>query len=434
MSAPLVERLFAAAVKHPLLTLLALFLIPAAIQHFSVLYESVNYPGVCEKDYIQDYGMIAALRAGVDPYLPIPELVERFIPQCSHVPLNSHPSPHPISMAILIAPLAGIIPYSQSYAIWACVETAALFLALYFLARIPEKMPPPEAVALALIALLSAFTSYDDIFLGQVNFTLLAMFAAGIYFLKKNELLSGLIFGAAIAIKFFGWPVALILLLKRKWRACGGLLCGFAAVQLISLAAAGWETIRHYYQEVVPLLSNYYASCGLNQSLHTLPQHLFGGYTQHCYHWLDDGALTLPLFDSPALLAATSVKLPILISIIVLYLTVRTRRIEDALIPTICFSVVASPVVWGHAGVLTYIVIASVFSHWQTLRRSPLAVLLLMLWICGVFVIPTFVPGSSERDMLAALHNLTVSLAALSAVSLALWLGRSSIVDRPLSG
>ena len=422
MRATIFRRLFADIATHPFLTLLTVVLIPVALQHFIVLCLSTNYPIICEKDYIQDYAMIAALREGADPYAPIPVLVERFVPQCKHVPLNMHPSPHPISMAALTSPLAGIISYRASYALWGLIEGCALLFAIFFLARIPAQKPSVADVLLGFMVTVSAFTTYDDIFLGQVNFVLLALFAAGISKLKKHEVQAGLLFGAAIAIKFFGWPLALVLILKRRWKTSVALAGGFAIVQALSVAIAGLDTTTRYYREVVPEMSNFYAACGLNQSLRTLPQHLFVGYSEHCYNWPDDGALAVPFFDSPALMHATALALPLLISLCALFLAWRTRSLEDSLVSILCFSVIASPVVWGHAGVLTYIVIASLFLHWRRLVRSPLAISLLVLWAAGVFVIPTFVPGSPNRDLLAALHNTSVSLAALSAASLALWL------------
>lgn len=366
--------------------------------------------------------MIVANRAGEDPYATIPSLVERFIPQCRHVPLNAHPSPHPISMAALTSPLAGILSYSDSYTLWAAIEGLALVVALLLFTRIPSHPPSMSAVLFTTIALLSAFTSFDDIFLGQVNFTLLALFAAGILLLKRNELVAGLLFGIAIAIKFFGWPVALLFLLKRRWRASAGLIVGFALVQAMSIGVAGFETTRRYFVEVVPAMTNFYASCGLNQSLRSLPQHLFAGYSEHCYNWPDDGALSLPFFDSPLLLSVTHIALPLCLCAFALYFILRTPRLTDALIATICFSVIASPVVWGHAAVLTYIVLASLFNSWSELKKSPAAIAMFLAWILGVFIIPTFVPGSPNRDLLAALHNISVSISALSATALALWL------------
>ncbi|MBN8550182.1 MAG: DUF2029 domain-containing protein [Deltaproteobacteria bacterium] len=428
MKAGLIKQFLAAIAAHPFLTLVAALLIPAAIQHFGVLLENVDYPGVCEKDYTQDFVMVAALRAGDSPYAPIPELIARYLPACQHVPLNAHPSPHPISMAVLVSPLAGVLSYTQSYALWMAIESLALLCALLLCARIPEQRPSAPTLAFVAIAVLSAFTSYDDIFLGQANFTILALLCVALLLLKQNrDAGAGVVFGIAIGIKFFGWPIAVLLLARKRWKAAAGLGVGFVLVQIVSWSVSGLATLRHYYQEVVPTMTAFYASCGLNQSLSTLPLHLFRGYSEHCYNWPDDGALAVPLFESERLLQITMPFLPLLLAVAIFAWAYRTPKLRDAIVGLTCFSVVLTPVVWGHAAVLSYILLISLYEYRASVIKSPLAILLLALWIGAVFIIPTFVPGSPHRDFLAALHNISVLLAALSSASLALWLPRISI-------
>ncbi len=55
---------------------------------------SLVAPHVYRKDFLQEYLLARAIAEGVDPYLPIPMLADRFLGQLP-VPLFPHPTPHP---------------------------------------------------------------------------------------------------------------------------------------------------------------------------------------------------------------------------------------------------------------------------------------------------------------------------------------------------
>src|SRR5258705_13272862 len=66
------------------------------------LFEPSRFNPTVKLDFAQDYFLAKATVSGVNPYLPLNVLGERF----DVVTKFSHPSPHPPSFAIMTVPLA----------------------------------------------------------------------------------------------------------------------------------------------------------------------------------------------------------------------------------------------------------------------------------------------------------------------------------------
>src|ERR1043166_9718406 len=60
---------------------------------------------IYHKDFIQGYVLAQALRYGMNPYLPIPELVSLWLPT-HNVTTLLHPTPHPLPVGWLCLPFA----------------------------------------------------------------------------------------------------------------------------------------------------------------------------------------------------------------------------------------------------------------------------------------------------------------------------------------
>ena len=59
-----------------------------------------------KKDFLSGYLLAKALQTGVDPYLPIPELTQRWLPEHNVTGLVRHPTPHTLAMGWLCYPFA----------------------------------------------------------------------------------------------------------------------------------------------------------------------------------------------------------------------------------------------------------------------------------------------------------------------------------------
>ena len=88
--------------------------------------QSLRPQYVYGKDFIQEYLLARAIRAGMNPYLPQRELAEAFGLELTD-PTFPHPTPHPPGLALLSWPLAWF-DYSLAAAAWMALELCCLVL------------------------------------------------------------------------------------------------------------------------------------------------------------------------------------------------------------------------------------------------------------------------------------------------------------------
>jgi len=82
----------------------------------NLIMQSFYPPYVYSKDFIQEYLSARAVLAGINPYLPLPELASKFIGPVP-VPVLPHSTPHPPPAVFLGLPF-GLLPYTWATALW----------------------------------------------------------------------------------------------------------------------------------------------------------------------------------------------------------------------------------------------------------------------------------------------------------------------------
>ena len=90
----------------------------------SYIAKSLRHPWIYKKDFLQGYLIAKALQTGVNPYLPVPELVERWMPENNHTGIK-HPTPHPIAIGWLCYPFAWM---TYETAVWLWLGCELIFL------------------------------------------------------------------------------------------------------------------------------------------------------------------------------------------------------------------------------------------------------------------------------------------------------------------
>ena len=330
---------------------------------------SITSGEIYNKDFISPWLMARATLAGVDPYLPLNELAEIFLPHARYDHFT-HPTPHTPIMGLLFLPF-GLLPYEAAAAAWLLFELVLLGGALIFFLR--WWGAPRTGGRLLLLAVLACGWRplVEDLWFGQVTLLLLLLLTGAWHFLEtKREARGGLFLGGLMAIKFIGWPILLYLLARRRWRSVGAALAVVVAANLLAAAVLGADRVATYYTKVGPAVGRLYRLHDYNYSAWALGGKAFEGGGH--YHRI------APLVRAPRLAAIAPVLAPGLALLCGLGLCLR-RRGDDlafAVLPGV--SILVTPVAWPHYTLLLTIPLLLLARRLRDLgwpRRATLAAL-----------------------------------------------------------
>ncbi len=182
---------------------------------------------------------------------------------------------------------------------------------------------------------------------------LLACFVALVWRYRDRPLVAGLLTAVAISLKPFVWPLALWLLVTRRWHASGYGLVGGLVINLISWAVVGFNNISVYLRDSATDARD---SWRIGYSAIAAAGHL--GATRTA------GELLL-IVISAALVVGT------------IHVGFVKRREKQALILVVALTLAASPLVWTHYFVLLLIPLALAKP-----RVNWLWVLPILMWVC----------------------------------------------------
>ena len=150
---------------------------------------------------------------------------------------------HPPFEALLLTPL-GALPYKAAFLMWGIINVA-IWLFLPYLLRHYAPVPRDD---LAYLLLWMLFLPLGGaLFEGQSSLIMLLLYSVTFIQLRSGrDFSAGAIFGLALLKFQFALPLALVLLLQRKWRFIKGFLGTAAALGVLSLVAVGWRGILSY--------------------------------------------------------------------------------------------------------------------------------------------------------------------------------------------
>lgn len=320
--------------------------------------ESFGQPQIYEKDFASGYLLAKALRAGVDPYLPLPELAQRFGLPTKMANLN-HPTPHTLAMGWLCYPFSWL-PYEQAAVAWLLFELVCLLVAVRWLlqcldvAVTPRRWLAGSALALAWIPVV------DDLYLGQFSLLLLVLWLGVWKSLRATrDAQSGVLLGVMLTFKLVGWPIVLWLAWQRRWR--GVLAAGIVTALLHGIASAlhGWATMQNYYSNIGPQLSALYRTHDANYSLWTFGARLFAPFGLNF--------VTLPPWHAPMLVKLFTVMVPLAAVAVALWWASRIQQPDVAFALLVCLSLLVNPIAWAHYLVANCIVIGLILRRLQQL-------------------------------------------------------------------
>jgi hypothetical protein len=390
-------------------------------------YLALFPPGSFYKDFAQEWVLAKALVMGLDPYLPLPELMER---TAGPLPVENlpHPTPHPPPVAVFSLPLA-LLSYPQAIRAWFLIELGLLVVcALLVLTELNVK-PGPIPAGVAALILLGWQPFVQDLAYGQLMIPILVLvFGAWVALRKEKWIVGGLLLGLAFSIKIMIWPVLLLLIGRKTWRAS---LAAAATIFLANLAAGigmGFGRLFHYYTQVGSQVFALYRSFSGNYSTWTLGWRLFAGTGSDVLV----GVQAPPWIAAPAAAPYVSAAVPLLILGLSLAAIWRMKNFDRAFASLVILSILISPVAWPHYFSLLIIPLIGIA---RGLARSayPARPALVFAGAGAILVIPEiFLNGVMKLFALSAptdglntpvpVAAAALSLLPIAAVASLLWL------------
>lgn len=317
------------------------------------------------KDLVQEYVLSKALLEGADPYRNYSSLVERYL-GFNPNPAYPYATAHPPTAGLFFFPLA-FVDYLTAAVAWFWVELACLAISIFLLARAAGgRFSLPSMLAVT-VAALAWYPFSVDLYFGQLTLVQLALLSGAWYSLRAGRpILGGVLFGGAVLLKQFLWPLLLLLLLRQMWRPLVASLVTIATGYAIAIWAFGLESVLAYFTQVLPAVADGYKAFIGNISLSTLGWRLLDG----------TGSPTIPGQSAPPLLRSMlgarflSAAAPAVVLILASVVARRHRSFDAALGVMVCASIVASPISWSHYLVLVCIPIAYVIG-WLAQQGFP---------------------------------------------------------------
>lgn len=345
--------------------------------------QSLHPPFVYAKDFIQDYLLARAVLDDVDPYLPIRELVQRFLDPSHNFGLQ-HPTPHPPPVVLLSLPF-GLLSYEQAAVVWFFFEMICIVVSVYLLLSwIAGRAEFLFTIFITLLVL--AWSPFqDELACGQLMALLLILLIGVWQFLfKGNNIKGGIFLGFIIALKLMAWPIVIFLLIRKNWMAV--IMAGLTAITA-NLGAAllmGIDKVLYYYLKVTSIVPPLYRAWDANFSIWTIGWRLFEGTRSPSWVVQIEAP---PLLNAPVVAPYFSIAGLIVLLSIALVLALRAKRFNTSFGILVCVSLLVNPVTWSHYLILTLIPLAIVARRLFSLDL-PKKETWFFIIICLIFFIP----------------------------------------------
>lgn len=348
--------------------------------------QSLLPQNIFRKDFIQEYLLAKAVLNGIDPYTPLPALAERLIGPLPNLTFQ-HPTPHPPPVILLSLPL-GWLTYQHAAIVWFAFELACILVSAYLLLQWSGIRPNLMIVLTCFLLLLAWSPVREELVVGQLMTLNLALLIGSWQMLRTDkEIRGGILLGSAIAFKLIAWPLAILLILRKRWRAIGAVGAVLVSANCLTAFFVGSQSIADYYLKVGPLVSMLYHSYIRNFSLWTIGWRVFDGTGSPVL----TGVNAPPLVNAPNLACYSSLILPVILFAVGVFLAMRASTFNASFGIMTCVSLLVSPVTWSHYLILALIPVAIVLRRLFALdlpkKETNLAILLgLLLYIPQMYL------------------------------------------------
>src|SRR5581483_7114629 len=157
-------------------------------------------------------------------------------------------TPQPPLTMLPMLPLAGF-PLQTAKRIWLVFKLVFLGSTVWLLSKI-GRLRIEHIVLLALAGYTSLRTNF---LLGQYYVFLLFLLTLSFYLIAcKKTISSGVVAGAAFALKLYGGPLLLYFVVKRYWKAVAGMIGTTVLAAAVAIAIFGWVDVWFYTTQILP--------------------------------------------------------------------------------------------------------------------------------------------------------------------------------------
>ena len=342
------------------------------------------------RDIHQDYLMGLALQHGQDPYQPIPKLWNDYL----HSPYTGglrHPSPHLPVMAAIFLPLS-YLPFWSVSLLWFLGSVLAVWCGIGLLLKALDSKLEYRPALFAIFALSVA--GRHELLMGQVNSILFLFLALTYLFVRSGrDWISGLFLGLTLALKLFGIPILIFLLLKGKLNSVTSALATFLLVTSLVSLLSGGTILNSYIEQSLPTSSKLYTGHLANLSAENILTRLVTNYHASKN---EGGNIQVALSNDPK---DSSDGSPMLYSaifggiIIVLILTCTLQvEFEAGFHKALILSCIASPVAWTHY--LVALLVTVIYLTVQLAKSTTYSFISKELFVIMLLLVPMiFDPG-----------------------------------------
>jgi len=152
---------------------------------------------------------------------------------------------------LTMVPMIGLASFPPQTAkrIWLTLNVGFLAATVYLLSRLTRF----TVAQMSLLAFGGYGSLHVNFLLGQYYIFLLFVLTMAFYALEReNEGAGGVLFGAAFALKLYGGPFFLYLIVKRRWKAAAFMAVAVLALALLAIAIFGWRDVEYFATQIFP--------------------------------------------------------------------------------------------------------------------------------------------------------------------------------------
>ena len=355
--------------KRHLLKSITIAVAIATIVVWHRVLEAFEPPALYKKDFIQFYLMAKAAVAGLPLYAPLVDLAHALDPNLTQY--HQHPSAYPPTALIFIWPLAWL-SYTSALVLWDVTEVVCFGVASTLIVKKLLSRTTLDRMLLVLVSCILWPPFYYDFYHGQVMMLILLLLTATWLSLTSGRnVLAGIFLGLLFALKLYGWPIAIFLILKRKFEpvVCAGIV--FLLLNLIVAAWLGFAPLKQYLP-VAREIESIYRTHPLNFSLLAQGTNWLG-------QWFGMLLLVMGLIVS-------------------LVLASRAPDFDHGFMIMIAATIILTPISWAHY-MITLVPALCLIASWKDMQLGEKVLIALLFYLAVPEIYESFVPRPIIRIM-----------------------------------
>ena len=181
-------------------------------------------------DFGFDWLVAKAFMDGVDPYQTLHDLADHY----DLTSVGGAPHPRIPGALVILSPLS-VLPFSWTYEAGRILTVASAVGLVWVFSRISSLRFTSVVYWLPIVLLVPPFSWV--LARGQTDFLIAALIGTTLLLAEDDRPFAGIPLGIAVTLKLWAWPLAVALILGRRWRTAMTVGVTFTVLNLIGLAS-----------------------------------------------------------------------------------------------------------------------------------------------------------------------------------------------------